>query len=138
MSDEITKAPDEITLKRDEKEIVSKRLIGRMDHGTAVGVFDDPGDGGACHEYAVAILHTGDYVAIPFQKGPLKEAEPNGIFNEDLLEIVADRLRGFQSGKFACAENAKALGHVEAALSMLAARTRRRQEAGVEGTHKGN
>jgi hypothetical protein len=59
----------------------------------------------------------------------------NGITNEVLLAIVADRLRGFQSSPYACQENAEALECTEAALRRLHDRTRAREARGVEGTH---
>ena len=43
----------------------------------------------------------------------MKEAGKNGIHNEDLLVIVIDRLRGFQSGPFKCRENAIAITKLE-------------------------
>lgn len=110
-----------------------------------VEVLDQPGDGGANHRYLV----TGpdfDYgggvgvaprwgVNLNFQNGPIKEKGVNGITNEVLLAIVQDRLEGFQRGPFACEENATALMAVQSALAILAARTKRRDDAGVEGTH---
>lgn len=58
-----------------------------------------------------------------------------GMTNECLLAMVIDRLRCFQSGPFACEENATALAHLELALEELHLRTARRQARGVEGTH---
>jgi len=69
---------------------------------------------------------------IDFQKGPLGEY-PNGLTNEVLLTILQDRLTHFQSGKFACEENAQALDHISKALDLLHQRTIKRIERGVEG-----
>jgi hypothetical protein len=56
---------------------------------------------------------------IQFQNGPIAEAGVNGITQEVLLAIVADRLRSFQAGPYACQENADALSHVSAAQAVL-------------------
>jgi hypothetical protein len=64
----------------------------------------------------------------------LVEAGVNGISNEVLLTIVEDRLKGFQSGPYACRENALALTHVQDAMHWLHHRTRERVQRGVEGT----
>ena len=59
----------------------------------------------------------------------------NGLTQEVLLAIVADRLRSFQAGKFACRENALALTKIEEAQHWLHSRTLARMSRGVEGTH---
>lgn len=106
---------------------------------------DEPGAGGACHEYkiqnVVKKLSAGtprmpdiDFGIIHFQNGPVKEAGVNGCHQEDLLAIVIDRLQHFQAGGFACRENAIALTHCEDALHWLRHRTNKRVERNVEGT----
>jgi len=70
-----------------------------------------------------------------FQNGPINEVGVNGITQEVLLAIVADRLRSFQAGPFSCRENALALTKIEEAMHWLQQRTIRRMRAGVEGTH---
>jgi len=52
---------------------------------------------------------------------------------EDLLNIVVDRLESFQSGDFACRENALALTKVQEALHWLNHRTADRIDRDVEG-----
>ena len=104
-------------------------------------VLDEPGQGNACHEYEVrrvaspdATLEQGDYFAkVSFQNGPVKEFGVNGCHQEDLLEIIVDRLGSFQSGNFACRENALALTKCEEALMWLKHRTIGRVKRGVEG-----
>jgi hypothetical protein len=59
--------------------------------------------------------------------------EQAGLTNEALLAIVYDRLTGFQAGQLPCEENARAIGHVSAALHNLKNRTNRRHLAGTEG-----
>ncbi len=102
-------------------------------------VRDEPGQGGACHEYYVAwpsqiANHPGDALNIKFQNGPIKEFGVNGVTQEVLLTIVIDRLRSFQAGPFKCRENAIALTNCEEALMWLQKRTRERMARGVEGT----
>lgn len=72
---------------------------------------------------------------IKFQKGPFKEVGLNGIFHEDLLAIVINRLEHFQSSEFACEENAKAIEYLKLAIEALGSRTKRRDQAGVLGTN---
>lgn len=98
-------------------------------------------NGNASHIYELfcgtsAIGHANEYVKLTFQNGPIKEVGVNGITNEALLAIVADRLTCFQSSKYACAENMLALNAVGSALACLASRTKNREWRGVEGTHE--
>ena len=104
---------------------------------TTVYAIDDPGMGGACHEYHIIRKDSSNTVtSIKFQKGPVKESIANGCFNEDLIAVVIDRLRGFQDGDFPCRENALALTKLEEALHWLDSRTQDRQRRGVEGKFK--
>jgi hypothetical protein len=89
--------------------------------------------GNASHAYDVQGF--GEGLLIKFQRGPIKEVGVNGVSNEALLAILIDRMRGFQSGPFACRENACALTKLEEALHWLHSRTRSRVARGVEGTN---
>lgn len=104
---------------------------------------DEPGAGGACHEYYIsrsqqtsdeAARPAGEFGFVRFQNGPIGESGVNGCHQEDLLAIVIHRLRGFQSGEYACRENALALTKLEEAMHWLNHRTSERQKRGVEGT----
>lgn len=114
-----------------------------------IEVTDEPGVGGANHLYHLRGFNTAsnpsdpfvsrhgapaEHATVLFQNGPIKEVGVNGITQEALLAIVIDRLRGFQSGQFACRENAIALTNCEEALMWLQKRTRDRIARGVEGT----
>lgn len=108
-----------------------------------VVVADDPGNGGACHEYYISrAQQTSDEIDIPvgefgmirFQNGPIVEHGVNGCHQEDLIAIVIHRLQCFQSGPFSCRENALALTKLEEAMHWLNHRTSLRQKRGVEGT----
>jgi len=111
-----------------------ERVVCQINN-TVVTCIDEPGQGGACHEYSIhGMQKPMDRLgSINFQNGPIQEYGVNGIQNEDLLAIVIDRLQGFQSGKFACRDNAIALTKCEEALLWLRKRTSDRQQRGVEG-----
>lgn len=108
-------------------------------------VADEPGAGGANHRYEIsgieempnpsAAVGSPASLVILFQNGPIPEAGVNGVTHEVLLAIVADRLRSFQKGPFACKANACALTHIEEAQHWLQQRTIERMRRGVEGTH---
>lgn len=72
---------------------------------------------------------------IHFQEGAIKECGVNGVCNEDLLNMVLERLEGFQNSEFKCRENALAITAIEEALLWLRKRTMAREQRGVEGTH---
>jgi len=102
---------------------------------TEVHVLDEPGAGGACHEYRVRTVDDDHTVAgITFQNGPIKEHGVNGCHQEDLLAIVIHRLQCFQAGEYRCRENAIALTKIEEAMHWLRHRTNARKARGVEGT----
>lgn len=115
----------------------------------SITIMDEPGSGGANHAYQVAGFDLsrnpsagGDQVhdaatstMVYFQNGPIPEVGVNGVTHEVLLAIVADRLRSFQKGPFACKANACALTHIEEAQHWLQQRTIERMRRGVEGTH---
>ncbi len=116
---------------------------------TKVVVLDEKGQGNANHHYRISGFNaqppsraefptedqpdnTADVI---FQNGPIKEAGVNGVMNEDLIAIVIDRMRGFQSGDYKCRDNALALTKLEEALMWLLNRTNEREARGVEGTN---
>lgn len=122
--------------------------IGPVNEELTITVDDAPGVGGANHLYRVtgfnaesnpsdplknAMMPATNRATILFQNGPIKDVGVNGITHEALMAIVADRLRSFQKGPFACKENEQALLHVEEALHWLQARTLERLRRGVEG-----
>lgn len=72
---------------------------------------------------------------IHFQEGPIKECGVNGVCNEDLINIVIERLESFQKSEFNCRENEMAITKLEEALLWLRKRTMARERRGVEGTH---
>lgn len=123
------------------RELTSHKVNGCND-GLRVEVLDEPGHGGACHRYFIGNAdpdvplrsHVG--VEIKFQNGPVKEVGTNGVTHEALLAILIDRLQRFQSGPYACRENAIALTKLQEAVMWLQKRTMDRLARGVEGTHE--
>lgn len=103
-----------------------------------IEVMDEPGAGGACHEYEVSwgSIELGQSIRISFQNGPIPQNGVNGLTHEVLLAIIADRLRSFQVGPYACEENYQALNHIIEAQMWLQRRTLARIARGVEGTHE--
>lgn len=101
-----------------------------------IAVVDEPGHGGANHHYVVEAGEFPNMLHVKFQNGPIKVSGVNGVTHEALLAILCDRLRGFQSGQYACSDNAVALSHLELAQEALQKRTRERLARGVEGTHE--
>ena len=109
--------------------------IGSQNY-TKVVVMDEPGQGGACHEYIIKTVPSGVVVGnVNFQNGPVKEFGVNGCHQEDLIAIVIDRLQSFQAGEFSCRENALAITKLEEAMHWLNHRTNARIKRGVEGTN---
>lgn len=99
----------------------------------------EPGPGGAYHGYTIgdASGERRPFLYVEFQRGP--RTDPNsrhGVLDTDLLEIVRDRMKAFQSGEYATRENACALTHIEEALMWLNKRAEDRAERGVLGTNE--
>lgn len=79
-------------------------------------------------------------IDIKWQDGPLAVSgtrmPPNGAFVEGVINAAIGRLEYYQSSKFRCRENAIALTKLQEANHWLNSRTKSREDAGVEGTHK--
>jgi len=77
-------------------------------------------------------------LSIKWQDGPLgrgaERKEPNGAFVEDVIKAAKSRLEEFQNGELKNGHNAEAIRFLDLALGQFAARTRNREERGVEGT----
>lgn len=127
------------------RELTDHIVSGDQAVQLQIEVTDEPGAGGANHEYRIMLptpentdptsTRVNAYL-ISFQNGPIREVGVNGITQEALLAIVIDRLRSFQKGPYSCRENAIALTHCEDALMWLQRRTVERIKRGVEGTHQ--
>lgn len=127
---------------------ITTHQVSPLDTALSIHVLDEPGHGGANHEYFIAgltdlpeapssiqqIKADGYAVRIPFQNGPVGENGVNGVSNEALLAVVADRLEGFQAGPYACEDNGLALAKIRSAMEDLQRRTKERLARNVEGT----
>lgn len=118
------------------RKITSHKVNG-LNEILEITAVDEPGNGKAHHVYDITpTVGNARGVRIEFQNGPLGETPPNGLSNEALIAVVIDRLQCFQSGPFACRENALALTKLEEAMHWLHHRTQERMRRGVEGTHQ--
>lgn len=130
---------------------ITAHQVSPLDNALSVYCVDEPGHGGASHQYLVlnaqgepsSVVQEDsgnlkvDYTPlaeIKFQNGPIKESGVNGVSHEVLIAVVMDRLQGFQSGPYASPDNQEALEHLEKALEALQRRTRERLARNVEGT----
>ena len=109
------------------------------------------GVGGAAHYYMIVkagraavdgeddaiLVQPADVLAeIRYQEGARNnENAIHGVTDQDLLEIVRDRLSGFVQGDMPTRETACALHHVEEALMWLNKRIEDRIERNVLGTY---
>lgn len=131
-----------------EMRKITRHLVDGESTQLTVHVADEPGSGGAHHLYLLDgfdfrenpsmeslkdLRFDSNIQGIFFQNGPVKESVANGITCELLLALVIDRLECFQSGPYACMDNAVALEHTAYALETLQQRTKRRIAQGVEG-----
>lgn len=123
---------------------ITEHKANPLNEALKITANDGPGPGGASHSYTILCDESVRqdsrdktvHVTIEFQNGPINEVGINGISGEALLAIQIDRLRSFQSGPFACRENAIALTKLEESLMWLQKRTRDREARGVEGYSK--
>lgn len=118
---------------------IASHQVNPCNEDLVIAVMDEPGAGGANHEYMITGPKTSTGIdqtcRINFQKGPIKENGTNGVTQEALIAILIDRLQAFQNGPYKCRENALALTKLEEAQMWLHKRTRERMARGVEGTH---
>lgn len=125
---------------------ITSHIVNPVNDKLKIEVTDAPGAGGANHRYEITGFDTSSNpsllgqgiepkskTTILFQNGPINEHGVNGLTQEVLLAIVADRLNSFQCGPFACRENEIALEKVQEAMDALQSRTKARMARGVEG-----
>ena len=74
------------------------------------------------------------FIDITFQEGPIQEVGINGAGIEDVIDVLVERLRGFNEGPTRCRENSLAITHLEEARNWLTRRTILRIQQGVEGS----
>lgn len=127
---------------------LTEHVVDPANGRLVITVVDERGHGGANHRYEITGFDvngnqsagddTDSRMVVLFQNGPISVDGNgvNGITQEALLAIVADRLRSFQAGPYSCKANAYALINIEEALRWLQQRTLERMRRGVEGTHE--
>lgn len=116
---------------------ITSHIVNPVNDKLKIAVMDEPGAGGANHEYRIRTVDQPNNRLwhLNFQNGPINEHGVNGVTQEALLAIVADRLESFQAGPFACTENARALDSVRDAMLWLQSRTKARMARGIEGSN---
>ncbi|MCU5514411.1 hypothetical protein OCF62_07480 [Bacillus wiedmannii] len=77
-----------------------------------------------------------EFITIKFQEGPIHEHGVNGSQIEEVIQVLHDRLQGFQNGGFPCNENTMAMHHLKRAKKWLDERTAKRKAQGVEGKYE--
>lgn len=93
----------------------------------------DSDGGGASHNYSL-LLDGSEVGALSYQHGARgTPGSVDGLTDEAVLAVVLDRYRGFQSGPFACRENAIVITKIEEAMHWIHARARTRAAQGVLG-----
>jgi len=75
-----------------------------------------------------------DFIHIIFQSGPIGAAGLNGCRIEDVIDLLANKLKGYQDGPLACVENAEACHHLSLAKKALLRRRDLRTKQGVLNT----
>lgn len=124
-----------------EKKLITDHKVNGLNEALNIIPVGEPGSGNAHTEYMITFTRRFKEgfqsiisANLQFQNGPIATPDDvNGISNEALIAVVIDRMRGFQSGPFACPENALALTKLEEAMMWLHKRTRDRMARGVEG-----
>lgn len=76
----------------------------------------------------------GQGFVIAWQRGPTGENGRNGAFLIEVLTACQIQLQHYQSGQFACEENATAHRHLTQAIAALQSRRDRRIAANTYGT----
>lgn len=125
--------------------MIMRKLTTIQKHEKLNSVYavDEKGNGGANHIYEIRPIDDNPDIigehrilaTIEFQNGARKLPDSiSGVIDTDLLEIVRDRLKSFQSGEFSSRENACAITHIEEALMWLNRRVEDRIERNVLGT----
>ncbi|MHB8636680.1 MAG: hypothetical protein ACYC96_09435 [Fimbriimonadaceae bacterium] len=71
-----------------------------------------------------------------FQRGSVDEAGVNGCRIEDVIDALVDKMRDYQSGQLACAENEEAMDFLELAKLAQLRRRKLRQDQGVFNTQR--
>ena len=74
------------------------------------------------------------FISITFQHGPVSAGGANGCRVEDVIALVVDKLREYQSSSLACVENEESMDYLELARLAQLRRRKLRQDQGVFNT----
>ena len=99
---------------------------------------DKLGAGGVWSEYYIRNVNNDleNLATISFNGDSNNQLGIRGCYEEDLIEIVIDRLMRFQQGELVCVENEMALKKFKDGVEFLRNRTNERKARGIEGTSK--
>jgi hypothetical protein len=81
----------------------------------------------------IYVRHDKNSLSFTLQNGPIKEVGVNGCQVDTLIHAAKTIIQGLNN-KFPCRENSLAITKLEEAIHWLDARTKNRQDRGVEGT----
>ncbi|MCU5435796.1 hypothetical protein ABR776_27240 [Bacillus cereus] len=116
------------------RQWAEKDPVGALTVGTCKAFVDEHG---GYHELLDKLeIFEKEFINIKFQEGPIQENGANGAQIEEVIDVLVNRLQGFQNGGFPCRENALAITKLEEARLWLNERTRKRREQGVEGKYQ--
>jgi hypothetical protein len=97
----------------------------------------DPKAGNGSHTYILCLNCAGvgrEVGVLQFQHGPRNvEGSVPGVLDPAVLQVIIDRYEGFQSGPFACEENAAVLRHLLDAKAHMVMRANTRNVQRVLG-----
>jgi hypothetical protein len=74
------------------------------------------------------------FISIQFQSGQVAQGGINGCRIEDVIDLLIDKLRDYQVGNLACAENEETMDYLELAKLGQLRRRKLRQDQGVYNT----
>lgn len=124
----IEKGRDEDMLRRE----IKGHEVGEHFNHVHIYAMDAPQDNGASHQYRVERSDASQLGYVNFHRALPEEIEMglgvNGITDEALLAILADRMKGLQDGPGSCKEFGIALKKIEEAAAVLNTRTRKMTE----------
>ena len=95
-----------------------------------VFAIDEPHENGASHQYRIARDDGASVQLVHFHEGEFdwRSNDVNGATDEAILAILADRMRGFQTGPKACKGYATALRKIEESMEALRKKGKKKEE----------
>lgn len=115
---------------------ITSHIHPEYDSGLRIEVNDEPGPGGASHDYTIYSEPPDTETNIVFQKGPVAEVGHNGILEGPLVAIMIDRYAAFQAGPFPSDEGDRILNHLRQVENLIHKRVTGRLARGVMSTNQ--